>query len=71
IHCGMRKSRDCGYGIWPKDKTNLPIKTKTDKIALVLPNYKTSTERRFHELSYQFFRVCHGRCYRVHSQKMD
>lgn len=33
--------------------------------------YKTSTERRFHELSYQFFRVCHGRCYRVHSQKMD
>lgn len=28
IHCGMRKSRDCGYGIWPKDKTNLPIKTK-------------------------------------------
>lgn len=33
--------------------------------------YKISTERRFHELSYQFFRVCHGRCYRVHSQKMD
>ena len=30
--------------------------------------YKTSTERRFHELSYQFFRVCHGRCYRVASK---
>src|SRR5699024_6025873 len=37
-HCGMRRSRDCGYGIWQKDENNLPIKTKTDKIALVLPD---------------------------------
>ena len=38
IRCDMRRSRDCRYGIWQKDENNLPIKTKTDKIALVLPN---------------------------------
>lgn len=30
--------RQHGYGIWQKDENNLPIKTKTDKIALVLPD---------------------------------